>query len=220
MTVPDFSKDISLELAKRAFYNISFDAERRGRLVINDYTRELEKIWCSIWVLCETDKQKQIFSEQFPLLRIRLGVKCHAYLSALASTTSSLVRNEIISTKSNRRMTEEAEKKYDEYTSYRKFIHKSLLESINADKVSTNVDEHVLLRLRELYSVFEIKKDSGEVFYMVHIHRKFKFSMYKQIEKIAEKYKGYFVKGEQSGFAFTSYDDRAMFLSDIRKRLL
>jgi predicted transcriptional regulator len=44
--------------------------------------------------------------------------------------------------------------------------------------------------------------------------------MYKQIEKIAEKYKGYFVKGEQSGFAFTSYDDRAMFLSDIRKRLL
>lgn len=120
VVMPDFSKDISLEAAKRAFYNISYDPDKRGKQLIDDYITTIADIYNELNALVTNTTQRKILDTRFEEFRKGLINKYNAYISAKSRTASPMITGPArFPVERNRKAMESEMKRYDELVAYK-----------------------------------------------------------------------------------------------------
>lgn len=83
--------DVNMEVAKRAFYNTSFDPERRGEEIRKNYVEHMQATFEKLQAIAETDEQKNIMFEELERYKIGYIKKLTDWLRSEANCASSMI---------------------------------------------------------------------------------------------------------------------------------
>lgn len=207
----EFSKDdIDEKTARYAFYNTSFDPERRGESIRLEYVAHMQKTFESLSQFAETDEQKQILDAEMCRYKAGYISRLNAYLHAHARTASPMITGPAnFPVERNRKRMKAAGNKYTELVEFSRKAIKSIRKKLSAARNESQVKNEEYERLKKEFDKY-MEWNNGQPLqgyqvplYTDKIKRSFANGNYEAVKMLLE-----YIKADQEQRGVTHFTAR------------
>lgn len=202
--------DINKETASRAFYNTSFDPDRRGETTRQEYVQHMQDVFNRLSNLAKTEEQKEILNDEMNRYKIGYITRLNAYLYSQARCASPMITGPAnFPVERNRKRMNSADNKYRELKEFSEKAIKSIGKKLDNSRNSEQVTNGEYERLKSEFDKY-MKWNEGQPLhgyqvplYTDKIKRSFANGNYEAVKMLLE-----YIKADQEKRAITHFSNR------------
>lgn len=193
--------DVSMEAVKRAFYNTSFDPERRGEEVRKNYVEHMQATFEKLQAVADTDEQKSIILEELERYKIGYIKKLTDWLHSKSNCASAMITGPAkFPVEKNRKRMQSAQNKYTDLCEYSKKSVSSIIKKIDNARNENQITNDEFKRLKNEFDKY-MRWNNGRPLqgyqvplYTDKIKRSFKNKNYEAVKMLLEYIKEHQLK--------------------------
>lgn len=186
-------EDINKQTARNAFYNTSFDPDRRGDNIRLEYADHMQSTFNKLSKLAETEEQKTILVDEMNRYKVGYVSRLTAYLYSQSRCASSMITGfSNFPVERNRKKMNAAHNKYQELLEFSEKAQKSICKKLSSARTEKQVNNEEYERLLSVFNRYmEWNKGEYLVAYQVtsltdKIKRSFNNGNYEAVKMILE----------------------------------